>query len=275
MPRISTSLIRKALKESYLLPYLLPANHSIEAAKQELQWIKNELPQSKWLSACKKRSNSIPLQYILGSQPFGSIDIICQKNVLIPRWETEEWCLKLINSLKSLNKLNILDICSGSGCIPLLIKKELNHVNIKGFDISDFAIDLSRKNARNLNLDVEFIKKDLFSSFNYPNIDLIISNPPYIPIHEIHSISRSTLKYEPKLALIDNLNFYQELVNKIKSLDVNGFILELGYLNQYNYLKEELMNYECLLYKDSASNERCIIGFKKGSNMEVLKKILE
>ena len=117
--RISPRTIRQASKVP-LLKYFLAANRTLENAKQELKWVQQELPPQKWTWAAKRRLRLVPLQYILGSQPFGELTILCKENVLIPRWETEEWVGHLLNILEKNSKLlKVVDVCTGTGCIPL------------------------------------------------------------------------------------------------------------------------------------------------------------
>ena len=133
MSRISAKLIRDARRISPFLPRLLPANRTIEQASLELKWIKQELPKEDF-----------------GSQPFGGLNLKCKQGVLIPRWETEEWCNKLVETLKQthVKQLVVLDACTGTGCIPLLIGHELNNIapKIYGLDVSGKAFDLANEN---------------------------------------------------------------------------------------------------------------------------------
>ena len=101
MSRISAKLIRDARRISPFLPRLLPANRTIEQASLELKWIKQELPKEDWNDAVNQRYQLVPLQYILGSQPFGELNIKCTQGVLIPRWETRNGA---INSLRHLSR---------------------------------------------------------------------------------------------------------------------------------------------------------------------------
>lgn len=107
---------------------IISKSYSLQQAKQEAVWISQELPESKWFDACEKRSNLVPLQYILGNQPFGKLDIKCEEGVLIPRLDTEEWVLEATNLLKNINIDNLIDYCTGSGCIGLGFASELNNL---------------------------------------------------------------------------------------------------------------------------------------------------
>lgn len=287
MVRITLKLVNEARALDKLLPSLLRANRSIGAARQELKWIKAELPPDKWNEAVKRRLRLEPLQYILGSQPFGSLDIKCKQNVLIPRWETEEWCFALINAIKSskLSKINIIDACCGTGCIPLALDKELLNKTILAFDISDDAINLAKENNQLNNLNVKITRGDVFDknlsttlSF-YP--DLITSNPPYIPKNDYFSsfknngVEKSVKLYEPVLALIGDLEFYHGLItNLLIPSNANGFIFELGYVQQADFVFN-LLSSDWVVGKlyDSNQKLRCVLGWKKNSNMELLKEL--
>ncbi|EMG48715.1 Mitochondrial ribosome protein, small subunit [Candida maltosa Xu316] len=196
MPRLTGRLIREARRISPLLPGLLPVNRTIERALLELKWIKNELPENEWKQAVRQRSRFVPLQYILKSQPFGELNILCKKGVLIPRWETEEWCLRLTEHLNSsgLKNLSILDVCTGSGCIPLLMSHELSgtNANIYAFDVSEQAVSLANENLSsyklkyNTQINLNIYQADVFDpevikNIKLPKLDLVTSNPPYIP----------------------------------------------------------------------------------------------
>ncbi|KAK6458989.1 S-adenosyl-L-methionine-dependent methyltransferase [Scheffersomyces xylosifermentans] len=305
MPRISPSLARKAIAKSSLLPRLLRANRTLEAAEQELRWIQQELPQQQWKNAVLRRSRLEPLQYILKSQPFGPLDIICRSGVLIPRWETEEWTYKVANALAKLGKekqLNIVDACTGTGCIPLLLTHELYEqegipVDVVAFDVSDEAFKLASENLNeysNIYKSGKYItikQADLFSNDLVKELgvrkesDLVTSNPPYIP-HEdyISSVScngtsRSVRIYEPSLALIGENEFYGALLEQLViPTNSKGFIFELGYTYQANYVRDKLRNMESWKIgtsMDGAGRIRCVVGWQKGSEMEILEEVCD
>lgn len=154
MPRIPPQVLHAARRQHRLLPLLLPANRSsFDAAWSELRWILKELPPSKHLAAARLRQHFVPLQYILGSQPFGSLDILCRPGVLIPRWETEEWAgrlSKLISRhLPAPRPRVFVDLCTGTGCIPLLLASPQTATDsaVIGADISPKALALFNRNV--------------------------------------------------------------------------------------------------------------------------------
>ena len=294
MVRISPKLVRQAAASSRLLVPLLKANRSVARAKQELKWIQQELPPSQWSDAVLRRSNLEPLQYILQSQPFGSLDIKCRPGVLIPRWETEEWTTKLASVLCSQSApVNIVDACTGTGCIPLLLSHELQDngipSEITAFDVTQDAINLALENAHQNNLLVQIKYGDVFNKNLITDlkishlIDLITSNPPYIPYEDyissvqLNGVEKSVRMYEPSLALIGGNEFYRALIeNLVMPTSAKGFVFELGYVEQANHVQQLLKSntqWKVDHYYDSANNIRCVIGWKKDTNMAVLQSL--
>ena len=175
-----------------------------------------------------------PVQYIIGFADFMGEKFIVNKNVLIPRDETEILVTKAIEIALRTNSKKILDIGTGSGCIACSIAKAING-NILGVDISKEALEVANQNAKRLILDkrVSFKESDLFSNLNGEKFDIIVSNPPYIPPQEKAHIQKEVLK-EPDLALYTKddkgLEFYEKIIqNAPKHLNSKGYILfELG-----------------------------------------------
>lgn len=301
MTRISSKVIREAYKVSKLLPPLLRATKNLDLAKCELQWIKRELPKNKWTEAVIRRSNYEPLQYVLGSQPFGSLDILCRRNVLIPRWETEEWVTRLSDMIrqhiKDTTQLKILDACTGTGCISLLLHQKLSEeakykTDILGFDVSYDAVTLANdnlnKNEPSWSLEkssVTFRKSNIFHwSLNdtAESFDLIVSNPPYITREEYSSpvtlegVARSVKLYEPSLALIGQYEFYEKLVDITVSTNAKAFIFELGLNDQATYVEKQInllaAGWKTKMYSDTADKIRCVLGWKKDTVWDFLVK---
>jgi len=187
-----------------------------------------------------------PIQYLLGSVPFGPLEVLVEPPTLIPRPETEEWCFNLINALTPLahTPLRILDMCTGSGCIALLLAKTFPHSTIYGADISDTALALAEKNATHNNIpNVRFFKSNLFEALNQDApFDLIVSNPPYINPDVWHELSPMVSRWEDRGALVaanQGLEIIQSLVRKApfyltkhSPLTVHGIprlMIEIGY----------------------------------------------
>ena len=164
----------------------------------------------------KRLLNGEPLQYILGYSYFCDLKIGVDSNVLIPRPETEELC-RLIIERHSDYAPKILDVCSGSGCIALALKNGIHEAYVEGVDISSGAIFVARKNAKRLNINVEFNEYDVIT--DTPKIvnsyDIIVSNPPYICQFEKEKMERNVLDNEPHIALFvedkNPLIFYDKI----------------------------------------------------------------
>ena len=157
----------------------------------------------------KQLKEHMPLQYLLGSVPFNDVEIFVESPILIPRPETEEWCAELIAKLKNaqIEKINILDLCSGSGCITLALAKALPCSSLVGVDILEQAVVLGRKNAQHNKIsNVQFLHSDLFEQVPPSSFDIIVSNPPYIDEQEWRYLDTSVTKWEDKNALIASDN---------------------------------------------------------------------
>lgn len=146
-----------------------------------------------------------PIQYVLGEAWFYNMKLKVNEHVLIPRPETEELVEQLIKDRKSkLTDPAILDIGTGSGCIPIVIKKHLPAANITSIDVSDKAIRLAKENARTHNAGISFKQMDFLDESKWaslPLFDIIISNPPYIPISQKKKLKKNVSAFEPHLAL--------------------------------------------------------------------------
>ena len=151
-------------------------------------------------------NKDMPLQYLLGSTPFAELDILCRPPVLIPRPETEEWCMNLIEQLKPLRdqQLWILDLCTGSGCIALALADPLPKAKVYGTDSADSALALAQENAAHNHIpNATFLKSDLFGQIPKEfKFDLIVGNPPYIPQKDWATLDKSVSQWEDKNALI-------------------------------------------------------------------------
>lgn len=280
MVRLAPCLFRAAQRRHWLLPLLLRATRNLEEAQRELQWLWQG--SKSWgilLKRCRMRSRQYPLQYLLGDQPFGELVVKVHRNVLIPRWETEEWTMKLANAIRLSSPrfektgLRILDLCSGTGCIPLLLYHELyphiGTLRVSSADISSHCIHTAKENLRSYgyNSKVRVIQDNALKPrlLSTETFDLITCNPPYIPLRDFTvSTSKSVKLYEPKLALIGDLVFYNNLVRYWLS-KTNAFFYELGYQHQYDYVKDNIDTnvWSIHQYKDSNNKLRCIYGYRR------------
>jgi len=152
--------------------------------------------------AFRRRAAGEPLQYILGTQEFRGLDMSVRPGVLIPRPETEELVDWVIKDHQNSEPLSILDVGTGSGCIPITIKSQLKRHQVFGVDISKDALETAKHNAKRNNVEVNFIKADILSMNKLPiEADVIISNPPYVKYSEQAQMAKNVLDYEPHLAL--------------------------------------------------------------------------
>ncbi|KAG7692167.1 hypothetical protein KL951_005076 [Ogataea haglerorum] len=202
---------------------VLKSKFPASQAVQELRWIQQELPRSQWQTAVEQRANLVPLQYILGSQPFGDLTIKCKPGVLIPRNDTEEWCEELKQVIKKRNgPVEVLEYCTGSGCIGLSIATLANVKKVLSLDISKEALALCQENLQlnsaKVKAEVEFHHGDLLKhQLPQTSATLLLSNPPYIPREHFNragGVEESVLKYEPEDALVGNLEFYSRAHQK-------------------------------------------------------------
>ena len=178
----------------------------------------------------KKLNKNYPVQYLIGNVNFYGYNISVNKHVLIPRFETETLVEKTIEYIKKLKLENgsLIDLGTGSGCISIVLKKELETLNITGLDISNKALKLARKNAKNNKADINFIKENIFKFKPVNKYDILISNPPYIT--EDDEISPN-IKYEPKKAIFtnDGLKYYRHIMSTCTN-----------YLNKKNLIAFEI-----------------------------------
>lgn len=259
MPRLAPRLLRYARQQHTILPYILYATRDIESARNELRWLvehtqtlfagstkQNAVRRRQELSRlCLRRSRGVPLQYLLGTEYFGDLLLRCQPGVLIPRPETAASVTYLAERLcrgftrLDTERLDVLDLCSGSGCIPLLLKHEIRkcghekvELDMLGVDISSRAIALARHNVEQQDQDaratIRFLQADVLDSSEqrstkqvpslgaalqtsdpsygtarHKTFDVLISNPPYISPSAFKSTTaRSVRRFEPKLALV-------------------------------------------------------------------------
>lgn len=173
-----------------------------------------------------------PIQYILKEAFFCDLTFNVSNAVLIPRPETEELVDLIIKSQTTHNSpISILDIGTGSGCIPITLKKHLPLAKVFGIDISEQALEIAKSNALKNNVDVEFIKQDILSNFLIlnSNFSIIVSNPPYVLNSEAKQMDVRVLEHEPHLALFvednDPIIFYKRIIDLCdKYLEEKGWL---------------------------------------------------
>ena len=234
--------IDKSLEELYtsserkLIASLLI--EKIIGLKQEVQFVNkntkfSEEQCAQLVSFIERLKKNVPLQYILGKTEFYGLKFLVDESVLIPRPETEELVEWII--LDNINKSNIslLDIGTGSGCIPIAIGVQLPHSSLHAIDISDNALKTAKKNSERHNIKVNFHQKDVFTWNTEDMWDIIISNPPYIPEKEKQNMDDNVLLYEPHEALFvpddKPLMFYKQIAE-----------FAIGHLNSHGKLYFEI-----------------------------------
>ena len=183
--------------------------------------------------AVKELLKNRPLQYVLGETEFCGLRLFVQEGVLIPRPETEELVEKVIAELQaSAYTRRILDLGTGSGCIALCLAKAVDS-KVFAIDVSEEALQIAEKNAKANNVEIAFLQLDILDSGNFhripSNLDLIISNPPYVRMIEKSQMQSNVLDYEPELALfVENNNalIFYETISKIavEKLNKNGVL---------------------------------------------------
>ena len=220
----------------------------------------------------KRLQKEEPIQYIIGTTEFYGLPFLVDKNTLIPRTETEElvtWVLDEIKVLTNnkITELSILDIGTGTGCIPISLAKNLTSLNIFAIDISPEALLIAKQNAILNKVIIEFIELDILCAKSLPQeYDVIISNPPYVRELEKEGIKNNVLENEPHLALFvadeNPLIFYNKIADLAKQqLSENGMLF--FEINQY--LGKETLNMlvkkgfkNIQLKKDLFGNDRMI-----------------
>lgn len=214
--------------------------------------------------AIKRLNNGEPVQYIVGNIDFYKYNFIINKNVLIPRFETEELVDNTIKFIKrNFNKkINILDIGTGSGVIAICLKKEINS-NIFATDISKEALEVAKLNAKKNNANINFINTNLYDNIN-ETFDVIISNPPYISYDE--NIMDIVKNNEPNIALYaknNGLYYYEEILKNINKIIKDKYLIAFEIGNkQFNYIKEITNKYlpkaNIYLKKDLEKRDRMV-----------------
>ena len=232
----------------------------------------SEIEIKTWNEILEKLKQQIPLQYILGTTSFYDLEFEVNNDVLIPRPETEElvaWILSNIAITKSANKLKILDIGTGSGCIAISLAKNIPNSEVFAIDVSEKALAVAKKNASINEVKVIFIEENILNTESlHQTFDVIVSNPPYVRNLEKQEIHKNVLDYEPHLALFvedddDALLFYRKIAHLAqKNLSENGQL----YFEINQYLGKQMIellqekgfkNIE--LKKDIYGNDRMIL----------------
>jgi release factor glutamine methyltransferase len=220
-------------------------------------------------SKLKALQKNEPFQYVIGSTYFYNVELKTDERALIPRPETEE-LVHLILEQNNQAEKTLLDIGTGSGCIPLAIKKARPNWKVEGLDVDDNTLSLAIENKALNQLDVDFIRWDilneiLFDTYPHP-LDIIVSNPPYIPLQERQKMDKNVTEFEPEKALFvddhDALLFYKKIVKFAKiNLSKKGLL----YLEIHEDLGSDVFDllknngwYNIVVHKDLQGKERMV-----------------
>ena len=212
----------------------------------------------------EKRLGHMPIQYILNKAYFCGLPLYVNENVLIPRFDTEVLVEEVLKISKKDKSKRILDICTGSGAIAIALKKLGGFERVDALDISDKALEVARRNANELDLDINFLKSDMFSSLTCENkYDIIVSNPPYIQSDVVDTLESEVKDFEPRLALdgdVDGMKFYKIIAKNYENyLADNGVLaLEIGY-DEADDIRALFEGKNVVIKKDLANLDRVAI----------------
>lgn len=229
----------------------------------------DEIDKHRYYLAIIEIIQGMPLQYITNSQEFFGIKMYVNENVLIPQPDTEILVQEVLKIIENRNNENIevLDMCTGSGCIGIAIAKNKENIRVSLADISNDAIEVAKINAQNTQTleKLEFIKTDMFKSIEN-KYNIIVSNPPYIETSVIKTLDKQ-VQNEPNIALDggeDGLIFYKILINEgYKHLKSQGYLcMEIGYNQRQKVVQilnqsEKYTDIYCI--KDFSNNDRVVI----------------
>ena len=290
MPRLPVHLFRTARDINVILPRLLPACRDLITAQNELRWLTEHVGNQKppfdsndpslqpliwkWrrrllLQLAQQRGRGVPIQHLLGTEFFGNLELLVSKDALIPRQDTAALVIELVRRLKKGHEdaaipqhLQVLDLCTGTGCMSFLLQHLLNDillpsqsVHITGLDISAKALRLAERNKHRLQLDTaksstSLTNVDILHSPVKIRADIVISNPPYIsPTAFWKNTARSVRNHEPRLALVPPMvsgspltqlgdTFYPHIFQAAESSEAKVLLLEISDMDQARRIVE-------------------------------------
>ena len=254
------------LKARLLMQYVLNKSRQyvIVNDREELDNIKEK----QYLEEIKILKKGVPIEHITHQKEFMKLSFFVDKNVLIPRQDTEILVEEVIKIAKKVNARKILDLCTGSGAIAVSLAKYLPQAEITAIDISNEALKIAKKNAISNNVEnqITFISSDMFTNLNEEKFDIIVSNPPYIKTNVIKNLDIQ-VQNEPFIALDggkDGLDFYKKIINEsYQYLKYNGYLcLEIGFDQKIDVI-ELIENTESFTgtysKKDLFDNDRIIV----------------
>ena len=239
--------VSEYLTDSMLYEILIHVNDLNSFTELIIKFDKECKDEKMALNLFSRANNDEPLDYLFNKHEYIGMNFYVDKNVLIPRPETEELIQETIGVIRA-NKLpreNIIDVCTGSGIIAISLKKEFNESEVYGTDISSEAIKIASKNAKDNNLDVKFLVGNILEPAKALNkkFDILISNPPYV--EKMEDIAENVKKYEPLNAIyVENgTYFYEEIFKNYKDIMKDKFLMAF----EINYDQEDKLT--DLIYK--------------------------
>lgn len=255
----------------------ISSNYSLSEAKKIAdlfaeKYNLNDLDDATIHNYLKRINNLEPIQYIIEEAWFYDTPFYVNKHTLIPRPETEELVDFIIKENKSKKNLSIVDIGTGTGCIPITLKRKIPDATIWAIDISTKALHIAKMNAATYHTDINFLAMDFLAVKNdsFPLLDIIVSNPPYIPQSEEQLMDATVTKHEPHTALFvpDNnpLVFYEQIKNFAKSQLKNEGIVYVETHYQYALNVAAIFSaaaFETTIIKDITGNNRFVKAIKK------------
>lgn len=233
----------------------------------------DEAVEKTMLQALKQLHLDVPVQYVIGKAWFRNLHFKVTADTLIPRPETEELVQLAIDHIKQYNNYSVLDIGTGSGCIPISIKKECEAAKVSAIDFSKDALEVAKENAAENKTEVDFIWMNFLEESTWNTLaqfDIIISNPPYIPISEKNELDKNVIAYEPSMALFVEderpLIFYEKIAQfATNHLEANGYIfLETHW--QYAYEVAAIFieaGFDATVLKDFFEKERMVMATRR------------
>ena len=266
-------LINLYSKEELNSLFFVLINYYLEISK--IKYIQNPQKQinkskiKKLLSKIKLLKENMPIQYVIGEVVHKKLKFYLNKNVLIPRPETEELCNWVISSKNKIN--HILDIGTGSGFIAIILKKFINDCEVEAWDNSTEALKVAKRNAKNNNVKINFKHIDILDN-DIPSsgFDVIVSNPPYVDYREKNQINARVKDFEPNDAIFvnhdDNMIFYKKIIEKSKRLlNQNGVLYFESHSSRINILENMLKinNFKRIIIKEDLFGKKRMISAQK------------
>lgn len=254
-----------------LIEHFLGLERFILALEPNLIITKEE--ETPLFEALSRLKLEIPIQHIIGKTHFMDLEFLVDKNVLLPRPETEDLVRWILDDIKNHQEaITILDIGTGSGCIPIALKKQLPNAKVATLDISDKALKIATQNAKNNTVQIEFIHANILEIDKlHQKFDIIVSNPPYVRELEKKEMHQNVLQHEPELALFvsdeEPLLFYRKIASfAVNNLNDGGALyFEINqYLGKETKQLLDSTNFSDIeLRQDLFGNDRMLKGIKK------------